>query len=40
VEPKDDAVRAFTITIADADMYVETKGMTFGTDSKTKGASR
>ena len=30
VEPVDGAVRAFTITITDPNMYYETKGMTFG----------
>jgi hypothetical protein len=30
VEPVDSAVRAFTITITDANMYYETKGLTFG----------
>jgi hypothetical protein len=30
VEPVDGAVRAFTITITDPDMYYKTKGMTFG----------
>lgn len=30
IEPIDDAVRAFTITITDAGMYYETKGLTFG----------